>query len=101
MPDYRTVAKTSDIPAGHGKAFRIKERRIAIFNNGGNFCAMSSVCPHAMGPLERGRVRNGTVICPVHGYAYNTRTGICETDPRLHVQTYEVMVENDDVKILS
>ena len=100
MPNYVTVAKISDIRSGRGKAFTFKGRRIAVFNDDGDFCALSNICAHAMGSLGRGRVRNGVVVCPVHGYAYDAKTGACQTDARLRVKAYEVMVEDGEVKII-
>ena len=100
MPSYVTVAKISDIRSGRGKAFTLNGRRIAVFNDGGEFCALSNICAHAMGSLGRGRVRNGIVTCPVHGYAYDAKTGACQTDARLRVEAYEVLVQDDEVKIM-
>ena len=100
MPNYVTVAKTSDIRPGRGKAFTVKGRRIAVFNNGGDFCALSNICAHAMGSLSRGRVKNGVVTCPVHSYAYDAKTGACHTDARLRVESYEVTVEDGEVRIV-
>ena len=99
MSPYATVAKTSDIPQGRGKAFTVKGKRIAIFNDGGIFYALDNACAHALGPLGRGRVKNGLVSCPVHGYAYDVKTGACQTDPRLHVTSYEVVVEGDQIQV--
>ena len=99
MSDYVTVAKTSDIRSGRGKAFTINGRRIAVFNDNEDFYALDNACAHALGPLGRGRLRNGMVVCPVHGYAYDAKTGACQTDVRLRVRTYEVMVEGDEIKV--
>ena len=60
MSDYTTVAKTSSIREGRGKAFTVNGRRVAIFNEGGEFCAVDNTCPHAMGSLGRGGY--GTVL---------------------------------------
>ena len=99
MP-YTTVAKTSDIKTGRGKAFTVNGKRIAVFNVGdGRFCALSNTCAHANGPLGRGRISNGRAVCPVHGYAYDIQTGECHTDGRLRVKTYEVLVEGDEIKV--
>ncbi len=65
MSDYTTVTKTSAIREGRGKAFTVNGRRVAIFNEGGEFCAVDNTCPHAMGSLGRGRIRNGIAVCPV------------------------------------
>ena len=61
--------------------------------------ALSNTCAHALGPLGRGRINNGLAICPVHGYAYDVKTGACRTDARLQVRTYEVVVEDNEIKV--
>lgn len=99
MSDYITVTKTSAIRAGRGKAFTVNGRRVAIFNENGEFCAVDNTCPHALGSLGRGRIWKGVAVCPVHGYAYDTKTGECHTDPRLRIRTYPVVVEDEEVKV--
>ncbi len=100
MSSYETVAKTSDIREGRGKAFTVNGKRIAVFNvDNENFYALDNTCAHARGPLGRGRVRNGAVVCPVHSYAYDVTNGRCYTDDRLRVRSYEVIVEDDEIKV--
>ncbi len=99
MSEWTTVTKTSKIKEGRGKSFTVNGRRIAILNENGKFYAVDNTCPHAMGSLGRGRIRNGTVVCPVHGYTYKTETGECLTDPRLRIRTYPVMVEDEEIKV--
>jgi nitrite reductase/ring-hydroxylating ferredoxin subunit len=100
MSDFVTVAKTSKIRKGRGKAFTVNGKRIAVFNaDDENFYALDNACAHALGPLGRGRVRNGAVVCPVHSYAYDITDGSCLTDARLRVRSYEVIVEDDEIKV--
>lgn len=99
MSDYTTVTKTKAIREGRGKAFTVNGKRVAIFNENGKFCAVDNTCPHALGSLGRGRIRNGIAVCPVHGYAYNTETGECQTDPRLRIRTYPLIVEDEEIKV--
>ena len=100
MPSFVTVAKTSDIRKGRGKAYTVKGKRIAVFNvDDENFYALDNACAHALGPLGRGRVRNGAVVCPVHGYAYDVTNGNCHTDARLRVRSYKVVVEGNEIKV--
>ena len=99
MSDYTTVTKTAAIREGRGKAFTVNGRRIAIFNENGTFCAVDNTCPHALGSLGRGKIRNGIAVCPVHSYAYDTKTGECQTDPRLRIRTYPLIVEDEEIRI--
>jgi len=41
----------------------------------GRLHAVSNVCPHQNGPLGEGRVRDGYLECPWHGYQFDPRTG--------------------------
>ena len=99
MSGYTTVTKTSAIREGRGKAFTVNGKRIAIFNENGVFCAVDNTCPHALGSLGRGRIRNGIAVCPSHGYAYDTETGECHTDSRLRIRTYPLIVEGEEIKV--
>ena len=97
MEDYVTVAKTSDIPEGRGKAFRIRGIGIADFNDNGNFYATSDLCAHAMGPFGKGRIENGVAVCPIHGYTYDAKTGACQTDTNLSIPVYSLIIEDGQV----
>ncbi|MFB6172155.1 MAG: Rieske (2Fe-2S) protein [Haloarculaceae archaeon] len=37
--------------------------------------AYRNVCPHQYGPIAEGRVEDGRVICPWHGWEYDLETG--------------------------
>ncbi|MDE2789425.1 MAG: Rieske 2Fe-2S domain-containing protein [Paracoccaceae bacterium] len=49
----------------------------------GGICVAESVCPHLgsdLGPEAGGRVRNGCLVCPFHGFEYDI-TGQCVSTP--------------------
>ena len=48
-----------------------------------SICVAESVCPHLgsdLGPSVGGKVRDGCLVCPFHGYEYDT-TGKCVATP--------------------
>jgi nitrite reductase/ring-hydroxylating ferredoxin subunit len=49
--------------------------RIAIFRYADNISALSNVCRHQNGPLGEGKIIDGCVTCPWHGYQYLPDTG--------------------------
>ena len=75
---------------------------VAWVNETGDVCVADATCPHLgsdLGPEAGGRVRNGCLICPFHGFEYDV-TGKCVATPyapaprsaKLKVfETYEIL----------
>ena len=57
---------------------------IVVWGNAdGDVCVAEAVCPHMgsdLGPEAGGRVRNGCLVCPFHGFEYDV-TGQCVATP--------------------
>jgi nitrite reductase (NADH) small subunit len=71
----------------------------AICRTGGEFRAMSGVCPHEGGPLGQGNVIEGVVVCPWHMWEFDSRTGACLLDDQLDVPTYGVKIEDTSILV--
>ncbi len=69
------VTYAHNIPLREGRAVRIAESEIAIFNLGGRFLAVENRCPHREGPLAEGIVSGTTVVCPLHAWKFNLENG--------------------------
>ena len=63
------------IPEKCAAVVPVNGERVAIFKFDGKICAISSVCRHQNGPLGEGRIIDGCVTCPWHGYQYSPETG--------------------------
>ena len=66
--------------------------RIAVFRYDGQISAISNVCQHQNGPLGEGRIVNGCVVCPWHGYEYVPATGASPAPFTEKVPTFDVRV---------
>jgi nitrite reductase/ring-hydroxylating ferredoxin subunit len=101
MPVFIKVANTSDLPSGQGMVVEIDGRPIALFNVNGEFRALDNVCPHRGGPLGEGYVdcNNMTVQCPWHGWTFDLATGVSPVNAIAKVETFDVLVEGDEVKV--
>ena len=56
---------------------------VAWCNETGDVCVAEAVCPHLgadLSPDAGGRVRNGCLVCPFHGFVYDA-TGQCVATP--------------------
>lgn len=69
-----------------GKLLRktwLGERIVVWCNEDGGVCVAEAVCPHLgsdLGPEAGGRVRNGNLVCPFHGFEYDI-AGQCVATP--------------------
>jgi hypothetical protein len=46
-----------------------------VFRYDGKISAVSNVCQHQTGPLREGRIVDGCITCPWHGYQYLPDSG--------------------------
>ena len=102
-PRFVPVVAPTNLPPGAAHAVRVGDRFVALFNVGGAVHATDNVCPHAGGPLARGR-RGGPcgeiVTCPWHGWRFNVRTGeVVEEPASERLATYPVRIEAGEVWI--
>jgi nitrite reductase (NADH) small subunit len=94
-----TVSRVDEVPLGGARIVDAEGRELALFNADGEFYATQNECLHLKGPLGEGELDGYVVTCPWHGYQYDVRTGENEFDLALQLETFEVVVENGDVKV--
>lgn len=88
------VGSVDDIAEGRGKAACIAGvERIAIFRHAGAVSALTNVCAHQGGPLGEGKIIDGCVTCPWHGWTYRPEDGRAPPPFTEKVATYRVRVE--------
>ncbi len=98
--EWVDVGSVSDVPEGRALAAMVAGERVAIYKNEGKLSAISGVCQHQNGPLAEGRIVDGLVVCPWHGFQYRPDCGkspepFHETVPtfRLEVRGGRVLVQ--------
>ena len=96
----RTVARVEDLPSGTATVVEADETEVALFHCEDGFYATQAHCLHLGGPVGRGKLEGCVVSCPWHGWQYDVRTGENEFDHALKLETYEVVVEDGEVKVV-
>lgn len=91
------VCEFDSIPEKRARIVTVKGERIAIFRHDGKVSAVSNVCRHQNGPLGEGRIIDGCITCPWHGYQYLPETGASPPPFTDKVPTYETRVFNGKV----
>ena len=70
------VCAVTGIPNNRARVISLGGERIAVFRYDGKISALSNVCVHQNGPLGEGKIIDGCVTCPWHGYQYLPETGV-------------------------
>lgn len=99
MSDFVSVAEAASIPSGHGRTVHLNGHDFAVWNVDGEFFCIDDECPHRGGPLGAGVLKDVTVFCPLHGWGFDVRTGICDTRPDRPAKTYRTRVVDGWVQI--
>lgn len=71
--------------------------RIALFRHAGRISAITNVCAHQGGPLGEGRIIDGCVTCPWHGWQYRPENGQSPPPFTEKIATYRIRMEGDRV----
>lgn len=96
-----TVGKSADVPEGRGATVKLKGGgEVALFNAGGKFYAIENFCPHKGVPLADAPLAETVVECELHGWRFDVRTGVCLTKKNCSIESYEVLIEGDLIKII-
>lgn len=91
------VCDAAAVPEKRAIVVTVSGERVAVFRYDGNISAISNVCKHQNGPLGEGRIIDGCVTCPWHGYQYLPENG-CSPPPFTDkVATYRTKIVNGTV----
>jgi sulfoxide reductase heme-binding subunit YedZ len=91
------VCKAERIPEDRATIISLSGERVAVFRYGGKVSAISNVCQHQNGPLGEGRIIDGCVTCPWHGYQYQPESGAAPAPFKEKIPTFRVKVVDDAV----
>ena len=93
------LCRVESIPEKRARVVMLGGERIAVFRHDGKVSAVSNVCRHQNGPLGEGRIIDGCITCPWHGYQYVPETGASPPPFTDRVPTYETRVVDGKVLI--
>jgi nitrite reductase (NADH) small subunit len=97
--EFVAVARVEEIPEGQLKAVRVGDEEIAVAHCNGGYYAVQQHCLHLQGPLSEGELEGCVLTCPWHGWQYDVRSGKNEFDLAIQLKTYDVQVEDGEVRV--
>lgn len=94
----RVACSVDEVPEGESHVVELDGVDVAVFHVDGEYYALNNVCPHQGGPLGDGKVDDGCVFCPWHGWQFEIESG--EHAHGLKTATsYEVTIDGEDVVV--
>ncbi len=91
------VCNVSEIENSRAKIFCLDTERIAIYRYENKLYAVHNVCKHQGGPLGEGKILDGCITCPWHGYQYLPQNGQSPPPFKEKVSTYDVKIIDNKV----
>ena len=91
--------RLGDLVPGRGEMVTVNGDEVAVFRRGDEVFAIGNQCPHQGGSLCEGFLEGDIVVCPLHGWEFDLRSGVCMTVPGESVPRYSVRVEDGAVLI--
>lgn len=93
------VAAVDDIPEKRAHTAFLGGERVAVFRYDGRISAVSAVCRHQNGPLGEGRIVDGCITCPWHGYQYRPEDGCAPAPFTERLPTFSVRIVGGRVQV--
>jgi nitrite reductase/ring-hydroxylating ferredoxin subunit/DMSO/TMAO reductase YedYZ heme-binding membrane subunit len=93
------VCSVSEIAENRARIVTLAGERVAVFRYEGRVSAISNVCQHQNGPLGEGRIIDGCITCPWHGFQYLPATGASPPPFIEKVPTFRVRIVGDRVQV--
>ena len=97
--EFVDACAVESIPEKCATVVSIQGERVAIFKYDGKVSAISNVCRHQNGPLGEGKIIDGCVTCPWHGYQYLPETGASPPPFTEKVSTFKTRIVDGRVLI--
>src|SRR4051794_9656592 len=94
---YVVACDVAAIPENRACVVSCGGERVAVFKYGGLVSAISNVCQHQGGPLGEGKIIDGCITCPWHGYQYLPDTGASPPPFTEKVATYRTKIVGTQV----
>lgn len=98
--DWIRIGPPSSIPDKRARIVAAPNgERIAVFRDGDEIGAVTNLCAHQNGPLGEGRIVDGCIVCPWHGYEYRLQDGCAPPPFKERLATYRLRMRDGLVEV--
>ena len=84
---------------GSIKQIKVNGKKLCLIEHEGELYVTQNSCPHAGALLTEGWCKHGNIICPVHRWEYNLKTGRGAEGQGDYINTYPVEKKEDGIYV--
>lgn len=96
---WRFATTLDSVPEDGLRALEVAGEPLLFSRHGRNVTCFRDACAHLGLPISGGRVADGLVVCPHHGFEYDLSSGECLTVPEVQLRPVPVRVSGWRVEI--
>jgi nitrite reductase (NADH) small subunit len=90
----------AEVPEGKPLAVRVSDTlTLAVCKLEGTYYAFDGKCPHRGAPLAEGEIQGELLVCPLHHFKFNLKTGRCMMPRHLKLRGFPVREEEGQLRI--
>lgn len=102
MDNIYLVARISEFEVGQKKCVIAGTKKLLLARLEDGFYAVDNICPHKQGQLCDGflDIKNGEVICGLHDWNFDLKTGISPYNQKDKIDTFEVKIKGKKIFVI-
>jgi 3-phenylpropionate/trans-cinnamate dioxygenase ferredoxin subunit len=94
-----SVGKISDYEEDKIKSFKEGDADICVVKHQGEMHAFRNSCPHQHMPLDMGLLKKGHIVCTLHGWIFDLKTGGCGVNPSCTLPVYTIQEDKGELTV--
>jgi toluene monooxygenase system ferredoxin subunit len=96
---FRVVASVDEVWSGEMHAVTVGGCRVLLVSVGAAVCAYEDRCAHQGMPLSAGRIEGAEIVCPLHEWRYDARTGRGVNPEAVRLRPFPLRVEEGRILV--
>jgi nitrite reductase/ring-hydroxylating ferredoxin subunit len=95
---YRAISRT-ELREGESRAVTVNAWPILLVLWDGRVYAIANACTHANSALTKGRLRHGSIMCPLHGARFDLKSGECAGNVYAPLKTFATRATAEGIEV--
>ena len=96
---FAEICGLEDLPQQQAVAKALGDQPLLLYRDGEQVSCVSNACAHLGLTMDGGRVADGVIECPHHGFRYLLASGECLDVPEVQLVVHAVRVRNGRVAV--